>query len=94
MSRLGLTAITATLVGIVGLIALLATVLAVFAYTQLGRNQVTNCQQIEVVKTGLRETLQEAENFVTSSPVRSAVEKRQAIEFYGDALGRLKPRHC
>jgi hypothetical protein len=57
-------------------------------------NGVANCRQIEVVKTGLRETILEASHFTTSSPIRTLQEKQQATMFYRDALERLKPRKC
>jgi hypothetical protein len=63
-------------------------------FLELHNTARTNCQQVELAKTGLRETLEESERFVQSSPVRSAEEKAQSVEFYRDALGRLKPRHC
>jgi hypothetical protein len=55
---------------------------------------VENCRQIEVVKHGLVMTLEEAERFSSSSPVRTAQEKRAGEAFYGDALERLAPRRC
>lgn len=53
-----------------------------------------DCHEIELVKTGLRETLEESDRFASSSHVRTAQEKREITTFYRDALGRLKPRHC
>jgi hypothetical protein len=56
--------------------------------------QRRDCEEIELVKSGLRETLEAAESFATSSHVRTAGEKEQIVTFYRDALGRLRPRHC
>lgn len=53
-----------------------------------------DCREIELVKTGLRETLEESDRFARSSRVRTPQEKTEIAMFYHDALGRLKPRHC
>lgn len=65
-----------------------------FVLHELHHGAVANCGQIEVVKRGLRETLEEAERFALSSPVRSKVEREAVATFYRDSLGRLRPRHC
>jgi hypothetical protein len=53
-----------------------------------------DCREIELVKTGLRETLEESDRFASTSRVRTPREKLEMAVFYRDALGRLKPRHC
>jgi len=53
-----------------------------------------DCREIELVKTGLRETLKESDSFASSSRVRTPQEKQEITTFYRDALGRLKPRRC
>jgi hypothetical protein len=70
------------------------TFFGVTAYDRTGVKANANCQEIEVVKTGLRETLEEAQLFVQTSPVRSATDKAQSLKFYDDALARLAPRKC
>lgn len=94
MSRLGLPVVTGVLVATVGCLAVAGVTLALLAYTRLGHNQTANCQQIELVKSGLRQTMEEAERFGKSSPVRSKAQREQIATFYRDALGRLRPRQC
>jgi len=57
-------------------------------------SNVENCRQIEKVKHGLVMTLEEADKFSSSSPVRTDREKRASERFYSDALERLRPRKC
>jgi hypothetical protein len=79
--------------GLLGALVVGALVIGV----QVLQNQsahVRDCEEIETVKTGLRATMEEAERFGKSSPVRSQAQREAIATFYRDALNRLKPRHC
>jgi hypothetical protein len=64
------------------------------ALFEIGRFSQRNCREVEVVKTGLRATLKQAEQFVVTSHVRTPTEKADAEAFYQAALARLPPRRC
>ena len=66
----------------------------VSAYDRTSGKATSNCREIEVVKQGLRETLQEAQTFVQTSHVRSSAEKTASLKFYDDAIARVAPHRC
>lgn len=83
----------------VGIVAILLaiganTVFAVRAFDKSETSIVINCKEIEVVKTALRETIEQSANFTSSSPVRSKNEKSEAEIFYNEVLSRFKARNC
>lgn len=81
---------------IIGLAGFLVGAVAGFVVLlmQIHGTAVSNCRQIELVKSGLAQTLEESQRFAASSPVRSQAQRERVVRFYRDALGRLKPRDC
>jgi len=89
-----LTLITTTLTACVALLAVTAVVLSVLAFTSANSSIKGNCNNIEEVKTSLRQIIGEAKTLQEKSPVRSKLEKEASTQFYTDTLGRLKGRNC
>lgn len=55
---------------------------------------VVNCRQVEVVKHGLMGIFAEAQALTEANKTNSPAQKAEAVKFFRDALGRLKPRRC
>lgn len=67
---------------------------SVLAYERVHKGEVVNCEEIEVVKTGLRETIEQEAKFTNTSRVRTTLEKTKAETAYNEILARFKARKC
>lgn len=72
-------------------------VLGYFSITAFERSNgsiVQNCEEIELVKSALRETIEQSKRFVQSSKVRSPTEKKASEEYYAEVLDKFHERKC
>lgn len=92
MRRLSSPQLAVILTALVLLMTIATAIFAVFVFLGQRQEVLTNCREIELVRVGLRESLEEAQHFAASSPVRSAAQKHAIVTFYAGAVGREVPR--
>lgn len=76
------------------IVGLTGSFIAVIAIDKVDGKATRGCQEIEVVKTALRETIEQAATFTATSKVRSPAEKVAGQREYNEILARFKPNSC
>jgi hypothetical protein len=85
----------ATLLVLLTVITLASASLAAYNYFHLKTDVVQNCEEIEVVKAGVRKTIEKAaQQFSNSSPVRGETEKKATEKYYNEVLATFAPKKC
>lgn len=67
---------------------------AITAYDRANHTSIQACNEVELVKTALRETIEQEATFTATSKVRTAQEKKEGEETYNEILTRFSPHQC